>query len=301
VSNPVLYDAPGPRTRRRMRAGSSVGGIVLLLVLGLIAFRLYQQGQLSEAKWGPLINPYDPKIAALWSGLLAALSRNITAAVLAMALSLSVGTMLAVTRVTSAVWYRWLVVGLIEFFRGLPVVIAIFFAAEALPALGVDLPKLWYLVIGLTAYNSVIIAEVVRSGVASLPRGQAEAASAVGLTRGQSLRLIQLPQALRVMLPALISQLVVIFKDTSLGFVILYPEAVRFVNIAIQELRNPIPLYFTIGVIFIVINHLLSRFAEWVERRLSRARTGGLQAGPTSPSMRTSRRPGPARSAGERR
>jgi len=180
---------------------------------------------------------------------------------------------LAITRLTSARWYRWAVVGVIELFRGLPVVIAIYLAYRILPELGIDLSLLWYLVIGLTAYNSVIIAEIVRSGVLSLPRGQGEAASAIGLTRLQSLRLIQLPQAFRVMLPALISQLVVVFKDTSLGFVILYLESVRFVRIAIQELDNPIQLFFVLAVIFIVINYLLGRFAEWVERRLSRART----------------------------
>jgi glutamate transport system permease protein len=163
----------------------------------------------------------------------------------------------------------------IEFFRGLPVVIAIFFAARVLPELGVDLPLLWYLVIGLTAYNSVIIAEIVRAGIASLPRGQAEAAAAVGLTQGQALRSILLPQAIRVMLPALISQLVVIFKDTSLGLVIQYVEAVRFVGIAIQELHNPLQLYLTVGAIFILINYGVSRLAVWTERRLThRGRQG---------------------------
>jgi glutamate transport system permease protein len=279
MSTPVLYDTPGPRMQRRVRTGSIVVGIVLLGLLALVLVRLGQQGQLSGDKWGPILNPYHPQILALWTGLARALSNNIIAAVLAMALSLIVGTLLAITRLTSAPWYRWAVVGVIELFRGLPVVIAIYLAYRILPELGLELPLLWYLVIGLTAYNSVIIAEIVRSGVLSLPKGQAEAAAAIGLTRLQSLRLIQLPQAFRVMLPALISQLVVIFKDTSLGFVILYMESVRFVRIAIQELDNPIQLFFTLAVIFIVINYLLGRFAEWVERRLSRARTTAPKEG----------------------
>jgi glutamate transport system permease protein len=172
-----------------------------------------------------------------------------------------------------------------DFFRGLPVVIAIFFASRILPELGVSLPLLWYLVIGLTAYNSVIIAEIVRAGVASLPRGQSEAAAAVGLTRGQAMRAVLLPQAIRVMLPALISQLVVIFKDTSLGFVILYGEAVRFVAIAIQELHNPLQLYVTIGAIFILINYLVGRLAVWTEQRLTHRGQRGLAAqGPAAPT-----------------
>lgn len=272
MTTPVLYDIPGPRTRRRALLGSIVAGTVLLAVLGLALYRLAGQGQLSEERWGPLVNPFDPQFAAVWTGLLEALGLNITAAALAMVLSLAIGTLLALTRITSAPWYRWAVVGVIEVLRGLPVVIAIFLSYRILPELGVELPRIWYLVIGLTAYNAVVIAEIVRSGVASLPRGQAEAASAIGLTRGQSLRLVQLPQAFRIMLPALISQLVVVFKDTSLGFIILFPEVISFARIAIQTLGNPLQLYFVIAVLFIAINYLLGRFAQWVERRLSRTR-----------------------------
>lgn len=270
MSTAVLYDRPGPRARRRILAGSIVTGLALAVVFVLVMLRLAAQGQLTEEKWGPVINPANPFFVALWTNLGLALLRNAEAAILAMVFSLLLGTVLAVTRISLPRWARWSVVAPMEFFRGLPVVIAIFFAGRMLPELGVNLPLLWYLVIGLTAYNSVIIAEIVRAGIASLPRGQAEAAAAVGLTRGQALRAILLPQAFRVMLPALISQLVVIFKDTSLGFVILYVDAVRFVAIAIQELGNPLQLYLTVGAIFILINYLLSRLAVWTERRLTR-------------------------------
>lgn len=273
MSTSVLFDTPGPRTRQRIRVASAAAGVVLAGLAVFVVLRLHAQGQLTEQKWGPVINPANPHFVALWTGLGQALLRNVQAAVLAMAFSLVLGTLLAVTRISLPPWGRWAVVAPMELFRGLPVVIAIFFAARALPVLGVELPLLWYLVIGLTAYNSVIIAEIVRAGIATLPRGQAEAAAALGLTHGQSLRSILLPQAFRTMLPALISQLVVIFKDTSLGFVILYVEAARFVQFAIQELGNPLQLYLTVGVIFILVNYLLSRLAVAVERRLSRTRT----------------------------
>jgi glutamate transport system permease protein len=172
----------------------------------------------------------------------------------------------------SAIWYRWAIVGVIELLRGIPVVIAIFFAARVLPEFGIDLPVLWFLVIGLTAYNMVIIAEIVRAGVNSLPRGQGEAGAALGLTRWQVLRTILLPQAFRTMLPALISQLVVVLKDTSLGFIVSYQELVRTAGILVQNLGNPIPIYLVIAGIFILINYLLSRFAVVVEHRLSRGR-----------------------------
>ena len=125
--------------------------------------------------------------------------------------------------------------------------------------------------IGLTAYNCVIIAEIIRAGVQSLPRGQSEAGYSLGLTRGQVLGSILLPQAFRVMLPALISQLVVIVKDTSLGFIITYQEFVRTANLMIQELRNPIQVYLLVAIIFILINYALGKLAEYTERRLSRS------------------------------
>lgn len=269
----VLYDAPGPKSRRRTLIGSVVTGVLLLVVVAVVVQRLVEQEQFTAEKWGSLIDPTNPQFPLVWQRLFIGLQNTLAAASLAVVFSVLVGTLLAVTRLVSAPWYRWLVVGVIELLRGLPVVVTIYFAARALPVLGVDLPTLAYLVIGLTLYNSVIIAEIIRAGVTSLPRGQAEAAAAVGMTRGQSLRLVQLPQAFRVMLPALISQLVVVLKDTALGFIILYPELLRTGQIIVQTTDNPLQMFFVIAVIFIAINYALGRLATYVEHRLSRSST----------------------------
>jgi glutamate transport system permease protein len=283
MSTSVLYDAPGPVTRRRTLISSSVAGVIVLVVIALVVIRLASQDQFSGALWGPLVSPFDPRFLAVWRLLGQALVATLVAAALTLVFSLVIGTLFAVSRITANRYYRWLVVGVIEFLRGVPVVIAIFFAARVLPEVGLDLPILWYLVIGLTAYNSVIIAEIIRAGVASLPRGQAEAGYSLGLTRGQVLSSILLPQAFRVMLPALISQLVVIVKDTSLGFIISYEEFVRTANIIIQTLHNPIQTYAIVALIFIVINYGLGRLAEYVERRLSQAkRTAAAPADPAT-------------------
>ncbi len=173
------------------------------------------------------------------------------------------------------------IVGFIELFRGLPVIITIVFVWRAFEELDVNLDVLpggsglWYLVIGLTLYNSVIIAEILRAGVAALPRGQREAALAVGMTPRRAMSTVQLPQAFRIMLPALISQVVVILKDTSLvalfGF---YIELLDRGNQIRQTLGNPIQTFLIIGLLYIVINYALSRLATWLERRLSRDRGG---------------------------
>jgi glutamate transport system permease protein len=267
----VLYDAPGPKARRRALIGSVIAAIIVGAIVVWAAIRLDEQGQFAADLWAPLFDPNDPVFDQVWNLLLEGLQRTLTAAVFAMAASLVIGTLFAVLRISSAAWYRWAVVGVLEVLRGIPVVIAIYFSARVLPELGVELEPLWYLVIGLTTYNSVMIAEIIRAGILSLPRGQSEAAYAIGLTKGQTLRIVQLPQAFRVMLPALISQLVVVLKDTSLGFIILYPELVRTGGIIVQNLQNPIQTYLVIGAMFIIVNYALSRLAVWVEKRLSKS------------------------------
>ncbi|MGW5052514.1 amino acid ABC transporter permease [Actinokineospora sp. NPDC004072] len=268
----VLYDAPGPSAKRRVLISSIFAGLILLGVLAFVGYQLNKRDQFAEEKWGPLINPGNENFVPVWTLLAEALVNTLLAAGLAVLFSLVLGTLLAITRITANRWYRWLVVGLIELLRGIPVVLAIFFAARVLPEFGVNISLLWYLVIGLTAYNMVIIAEIVRAGINSLPKGQREAADSLGMTRGQVLRLILLPQAFRAMLPALISQLVVVLKDTSLGFIISYEETVRVAGYIIQNLDNPIQVYFILAVIFIVVNYALGKLAEYVERRLSRSR-----------------------------
>jgi glutamate transport system permease protein len=254
--------------------GSVVAGVVLAGLAVLVGLRLSDNGQFAGEKWGPLLNPSDPNFGPLWRSLWGGLRATLAAAGWAMAFSLVLGTVLAVTRITARPWYRWLVVSLIELLRGVPVVMAIFFASRVLPEVGVHLSLRWYLVIGLTAYNAVVIAEIIRAGVSALPRGQTEAAYAIGLSRGAALRLILLPQAFRIMLPALISQVVVILKDTSLGAFISYEELLRRGNFAVQSLGNPLQLYLLIGALFIMVNFALSRLAVAIERRVSRPTRG---------------------------
>jgi glutamate transport system permease protein len=266
----VLYDEPGPRAKRRILVVSLVAAVLVVVLLWVVYRRLDDNGQFASERWSSLLSPGDDRFQRVWEILWDGIKNTLQAAFFAIVFSLVIGTVLAVVRLSLGTYARLPVVGLIELLRGIPVVIMIFFVWRILPEWGIDLSLVWYLVIGLTLYNSVVISEIIRAGVLSLPRGQTEAGLAVGLTRLQTLRLIQLPQAFRVMLPALISQIVVVLKDTSLGFVILFPETLRTANILIQTLKNPIQMYAVIAALFIVVNYLLGKLAEWVERRLSR-------------------------------
>jgi glutamate transport system permease protein len=270
-----LYDALGPRGRHRARFATVVVALALLGVVLLVGRRLRDQGQLGWARWAPLFDPRDGQFSALWQFLAGGLRNTLVAAVTAIAVSLVLGTLLATLRIVSAPTYRWAVVGLIELLRGVPVVIAIFFASRVLPEVSrIDLPLLWYVVIGLTVYNSVVIAEIVRAGIAAVPRGQSEAAAALGLSRGQTLRLVLLPQAFRIMLPALISQLVVALKDTSLGFILGFQDLLRRADISIQTTQIPLQTLLVVAAIYVAVNHLLGRLAEAVHHRTA-SRTAG--------------------------
>lgn len=273
----VLYDTPGPRAKRLNLIGSIVGALVIIGLAALVIVRLNEAGQFEGALWAPLLRPSDESFAQVWLLLRRGFQQTLTAAALAIAFSFVVGVALGIARLSVPRWLRLPIVTVIELVRATPVVLTIYFVAQVFPQFGKSLPNLWYLVIALTAYNSVIIAEILRAGVAALPRGQREAGLAIGLSPLRTLWLIQLPQAFRVMLPALISQMVVCLKDTTLAAVALtgFIEALNQGKSIYQNLDNPIQVYVIIGIIFITINYLLSRLAVWVEKRMSTRTAGG--------------------------
>jgi glutamate transport system permease protein len=270
----VLYDAPGPRARRRARI-LSAASIVVFAVIGLfVVLRLQETGQFEADRWAPLYWPPNEDFPLVWERILTGLATTLLAAALAITFSLVLGTALTVARLMLGRTARFPLVVVAEVLRGSPVVLLIFFAWRVLPQAGIELSLLWYLVVGLTAYNFVVIGEILRAGVAALPRGQREAGLAVGLSPRQTLMIVQLPQAFRLMLPALISQLVVIVKDTSLAAIVLIgPEELLTVGGQLAEFfRNPLQTYLLIAVIYILVNSLLGRIAVMAERRLSSPR-----------------------------
>jgi glutamate transport system permease protein len=247
---------------------SLVGAVVLLVLLVVAARRLSANGQFEYEKYEPFFT--EP---LLYDRLLEGLKNTLIAAAYALVLALALGVVLAFGRLSHRPWISLPAVALIEFFRGVPLLLLIFALFLGAPlVVGVELPALWALVLGLTLYNGAVIAEIVRAGILAIPKGQSEAAMAVGLGRGQVLRLVLLPQAVRIMLPSLVSQLVVLLKDTSLGFVIGYAELLRTGQQLVQVLNDPLQMYLVIGLIYIVINLCLTALAGWLERRQRRVR-----------------------------
>jgi glutamate transport system permease protein len=266
VSEAVLYDVQGPQARKRVLIGSLVGVVLLAALLAVVVQRLAANGQFDAELYEPFWEQ-----PALYDRLLEGLKGTLTAAAYALVLASVLGVLLAFGRLSRSAFVRVPSVAVIELFRALPLLLVIlgFFLAWPI-VVGSRLDPLYALVIGLTLYNGAVIAEIVRAGIQSLPRGQNEAAMSIGLRRGQTLRLVLLPQAVRIMLPALISQLVVLLKDTSLGFVIGYLELLRSAQQVVQVLDNPLQLFTFVALIYVLINLSLSYLATVVERRQRR-------------------------------
>ena len=257
-------DPLGPRGRRRALIASVIGALVLLGLLALAIGKFAEAGQLDKERWNELLTTDGAQ--AFWRGLRATLK----AAAMAIALSVTVGTVMALGRLSQRRVIRALAGTYVQLFRALPSLLLILFGFFGLPALGIDVSKYWALVIGLTLYNSAIFAEVIRAGVLSLPRGQAEAAYAVGMTRGQAQRLVVLPQAVSRMLPSLVAQGVVVLKDTSYGFVIGYEELLRTGQFAGESTASLLQAYLIVAIVYIAVCFALSQLAKWLEGRQAR-------------------------------
>ncbi|NEC42981.1 amino acid ABC transporter permease [Streptomyces sp. SID8016] len=272
----ALYDIPGPVARRRHRLYGIAATVLIAALLGWIVFLLFDTDQFTAQKW----TPFEYK--GIQELLLRGLGNTLKAFAYAAVLSLALGAVLAVGRLSEHRVLRWLSTVLVEFFRAMPVLVMIFFIFVAL-----KVQPLPALVAGLTLYNGSVLAEVFRTGINSVDRGQSEAAYALGMRKTQVTTFVLAPQAIRAMLPTIISQLVVALKDTSLGYLITYEEFLHAGKLIASNLDYDlpfIPVVMVISPIYIGLCMLLSWFATWVakrERRNLKTRAAGV--GPAEP------------------
>ncbi|MFC8871248.1 amino acid ABC transporter permease [Streptomyces sp. NPDC057148] len=269
----VLYDAPGPRAKRRNVVFTIVFVVALAALLWWVFGTLKDKGQLEWALWKPFFSGTEAWSTYIWPGL----ENTLKAAALAMVIALPLGAVLGIARLSDHVWVRVPAAVVVEFFRSIPVLVLMIFGlalfAEYTNVSSDDRP-LYAVVTGLVLYNASVLAEIVRAGILALPKGQSEAAMAIGLRKGQLMRTILLPQAVTTMLPAIVSQLVVILKDTALGGAVLtFPELLASANTMSGYYgANVIASFTVVAVIYIALNFLLTSFASWLEKRLRRAK-----------------------------
>jgi glutamate transport system permease protein len=272
MTTPVLFDIPGPKARARIRIGTAIGSLLILALLAVVLIRLGRNGQLDPQRWAVL---FDPRTGVPQT-LGRALKNTLQVAAVGMVLATLLGLLLAVGRLSDHGAVRWLAGIYIEFFRAIPLLVVIFALYFLLPKYGIELSAYQALTGGLVLYNSAVLAEIFRAGILSIDKGQSEAAYGIGMRKSQVMVLILLPQATRRMLPVLIAQLVVLLKDSSLGFIIGYFELLRgarslveFFSVSFGNTYT-FQLYVAAALIYIVINVLLSQLARYAEKRTRR-------------------------------
>lgn len=281
MSASILFDAPGPRTIARHRVYSVVSVVALLALVALAVWKLYDAGQLEYELWEPFVTP-DYVEYLLVDGLLETLKMAFFSIIFAVVFGLVFG----VAKLSDRAWVRWPAWLVVEFFRAVPVLLLMVFAFFLLAIGNGPLSSFWCVVIALTLYNGSVLAEVFRAGVNAVPRGQAEAAYAIGMRKSQVMNAVLLPQAVKIMLPAIISQMVVALKDTSLGYYILAPGLTAVAKPIYLEFNNQVPTAIVITALYVVVNLILTWIATLVQKRLvgeksplELSRVGNLQGG----------------------
>jgi glutamate transport system permease protein len=267
----VLFDAPGPVARRRSRISSVIGALLILagltwVVLTLAAPKGNLPGYFDPSRWEPFANPLVWErifTVGVWGTLSAALTAS--------AFALILGVIFSLLRSAQTAWIRIPTAVVLEFIRGMPVLLMMLFILLVLST-----GTFWAVVAALSLYNGVLIGEALRAGLASLPRGQREAGLSLGMRPMQSKMLVEFPQAFRQMLPIIIAQLVVLLKDTSLGYIVGYVELLR---VTMNQLATFYGNYYLFSfylvalALYLTMNLLLSWFARWVARRTA-SKTG---------------------------
>ena len=259
----VLFDAAGPATRNRHRRYAVIGTIALVAVLGAVIWRMQVTGQFAYALWEPFLTPSFIQ-ALLVDGLLKTLQMALSSVLLAVVFGLIFG----VAKLSDHRWVRIPAFLVVEFFRAVPVLLLMFFIFLAYGAGEGGIGSYWSVVIALTLYNGSVLAEVFRAGILAVPRGQSEAAYAIGMRKSQVMNNILLPQGVKIMLPAIISQCVVALKDTSLGYAILSPGLTAVGKQIFQQFSNQLQTAIVLAALYIAVNLVLSWIATWVQHKL---------------------------------
>jgi glutamate transport system permease protein len=270
----VLFDEPGPRARARIRVCTVLG---LVFLAGLVALALWQfarHGQLGRDRWAPFAQlSYLRFLAGGFVG-------TITATALAAVFSFPLGVVLALGRLSRKRGPRWGATAYVELFRGIPLLLLIYAFLLALPRFGINLPILWKLVVPIVLVNAAVLAEIFRAGINAVDRGQFEAAVSLGLREGTAMRVVIMPQAVRLVAPALVTQLVALLKDSTLGYVVSYPELMKQGNNLTVYTHLLVQTYLIVALIYVVVNLALSRLAVLLERKVgSRVRRTAVGSG----------------------
>lgn len=257
----ALYEEPGPKTRRRIRIGTGIAAIAVAALLGLVVYQFWATGQLDSRYWVFFT------WSSTWSFLLAGLEGTLKVSITAGAIALVLGLALMLGRISGIRPLAALCRVVTDFFRGVPSLLLIYFFFLVIPQYGIKMPAFWMIALPVALAASGVLAEVLRAGVQAVPRGQTEAALALGMRPFRVTLRIVLPQAIRYVIPSLISQLVVVVKDTTVAYVVSYPDMLQNARVLITNYDALVSTYLVIAVIYILLNFAINQLSVYVSRR----------------------------------
>ncbi len=257
----ALYEAPGPKTRRRTVIGTVVSLVLLAVAIFFIIRQFYITDQFNERYWSFLLE------WSTWRFLLEGLWGTIQVAIMSGIISMALGLLLMLGRIGQNKIVSGICHVLTDLFRSLPSLLLIYFFFLVIPKYGIRMPSFWMLTIPISLAASGVLAEVFRAGVNAVPKGQTEAAMSIGLTHGKIVRKIILPQALRIVIPSLVSQLVVVVKDTTVAYVVSFPDLMQNTRVLISNYDALVSMYFVVAIIYILINYAINQLSIYLAHR----------------------------------
>lgn len=257
----ALYEEPGPKLRRKIRLWTVVSAVGVAWLIYLIVQAFYAHGQLNPKYWS-----FFTRLTT-WSYLGQGFIGTVKVSLTAGAISLALGLVLMLLRISANKVLSGIARVVIEFFRGVPSLLLIYFFFLVIPQYGIKMSSFWMITLPVALAASGVLAEVFRAGMNAVPTGQREAALSLGMRPFKVTCKIVLPQAVRFVIPSLISQLVVVVKDTTVAYVVSYPDLLQNGRVLITNYNALVSTYFVVAIIYIVVNYLLNRAAIAVSRR----------------------------------
>ena len=257
----ILYEAPGPKTRKRIAIATTVSLVALAALLFVIIRQFYITGQLSARYWS-LFTRYTT-----WRFLGRGLAGTIEVALMSSVVTFAGGLVLMLGRISRSRVLRGISTVLIEITRGIPTLLFIYFFFLLAPQFGLKLPAFWKITLPVSISAAGVVAEVLRSGVNAVPKGQTEAAVSLGMRSGSVFFKIVFPQGFRYVIPALIAEIVIVLKDTTFAYVVNYADLMQNAKVLISNYDALLSVYLVAAVIYILINFLLNKLSVAIAKR----------------------------------
>ncbi|MCC8103016.1 MAG: amino acid ABC transporter permease [Clostridiales bacterium] len=267
----AIYEPPGPKTRKVIAVVTAVSLIGLAVLIGMVIRQFAVNGQL-DAKYWALFTRYTT-----WRFLGRGLVGTLQVALGAGAVAFALGMVMMLGRISRYMVLRGISRALIEFTRGVPTLLFIYFFFLIVPQFGLKLPAYWKITAPVAISASGVVAEVLRSGVNAVPKGQSEAALSLGMRDGSVFFRIVFPQALRYVIPALISELVIVLKDTTFAYVVNYADLMQNAKVLISNYDALLSVYLVAAVIYILINYALNKISVALSKNRKNAPATAVQ------------------------